>query len=105
MKTYRIYSDIKKIGDDYYEAKYTEYFEDGTVHCVGTEDFSGERLRKGTKKYKVYKHDGRVMHGAYREGYKMTENVGSVRMSINAVAIKAAKMIYGADVARIEKTA
>ena len=104
MTTYRIYTNVKKIGVDYYEATYTEYREDGSVCGAGTEDFSGARLRKATKVYNVYKHNGKVMHGAYREGYKMTDCVGTVRMSAGAVATRAAKTVYGDDVVRVSRT-
>ena len=41
----------------YFEVPYTEYREDGSILCQGTEDFSGERL-KTLKTYEVVKQTG-----------------------------------------------
>lgn len=41
----------------YYEVPYTEYREDGTILCVGTEDFLGERLRT-LKTYEIVEKTG-----------------------------------------------
>ena len=48
MKEYRKITRIDKTDsyspmDMYYTAEYTEYREDGSIKCKGTEDFSGER--------------------------------------------------------------
>lgn len=108
-ETYRVYGNPKKIGIvpmgaismDYYEVPYTEYRADGTIVCIGTEDFSSESLRKCTKRFDVYCYNGKTLHGAYREGYKRTEWVGSLRTSKNACKIAVARMVYGDNVARV----
>lgn len=41
----------------YYEVPYTEYREDGSILCTGTEDFSGERL-KTLKTYEILEKTG-----------------------------------------------
>lgn len=48
-KLIRIYLSIKKIGEDYFEAKYKDFYPDGTIAAYGCEDFSGERLKNQTK--------------------------------------------------------
>lgn len=104
-KYFRIYTSVKKIGDDYYEAEFEEYSDDGELHYTGIEDFCKQLLQSKTAIYGVYKYSGQVMHGAYREGYKMTECVGYIRISKSALKIKcgllAARIKYGDDVVRI----
>ena len=101
MKKTRIYTSVKKIGNDYYEAKYEEYT-DNELTCVGTEDFSKERLKNATKKFDVFCYNGKTMHGAYREGYRMTDCVGTMRISKSSSKITAARIKYGAEnVARV----
>lgn len=100
MNTYRVYTDVKKINEDYYEATYKEYR--GTQQIgYGKEDFSKARLQAATKKFDVFGYNGRVMHGVYREGYKMTDWCGTLRTSKNACKIQVARMIYGENVARV----
>ena len=41
----------------YYEVPYTEYREDGSILCEGTEDFSGDRL-KTLKTYEIVEKTG-----------------------------------------------
>lgn len=48
-KTYRVYTNVKKIGEDYYEASYKEYT-GNKLTGYGTEDFSKERLKTATKR-------------------------------------------------------
>lgn len=99
-KTYRLYTSIKKIGgsgvDSYYEAAYKELTYDGEIVSCGTEDFSYSRLHSATKTYSVYVYNGRIN----KAGGKMTDCVGSIRVSKNACAIKAARNLYD-NVARI----
>ena len=97
MKTYRVYTNVKKIGEDYYEAEYKEYI-GNELHCIGTEDFSKQRLHSATMSFDVYKHSGRIN----RAGGKMTECVGTIRTSRNACKIAVARMMYG-DVARVSR--
>lgn len=101
-ETYKVYGNAKKIGNDYYEVPYTEYYADGTIKCESTEDFSRERLHKGTKRFDVYCYNGETLHGAYREGYKRTECVGTLRVSKNACKIAVARMIYGNNVSYVK---
>lgn len=97
---YRLYINVKKISgsgaDSYYEAKYKEFTSDGEFVCCGTEDFSQSRLYAATKVYSVYVYNGRTN----KAGGKMTDCVGSIRISKNACAVKAARRLYE-NVARV----
>ena len=88
---YRIYTKVTKIGDDYYEAEYKEIDYTGRQTGYGVEDFSGNRLRTATKLYEVYQHNGRIN----KAGGRMTDYVGTVRVSKNASGLKAAIKVYG----------
>lgn len=100
--TFKVYGKAKKIGINYYEVPYTEYYVDGTKRCIGTEDFTSERLRSQTKTFSVYCYNGEILHGAYREGYKRTDCVGTLRVSKNACKIAVARMIYGDNVSYVK---
>lgn len=101
MKTTRIYGKVTKLHDDYYEVEYEEYTDDIPTGA-GTEDFINERLRDQTKKFDVYCYNGKTMKGAYRDGYRMTDCVGTMRISKNSSKITAARIKYGAEnVARV----
>lgn len=89
-KTYRLYTNVKKIGDDYYEAKYKELTYNGRLISIGIEDFSRERLYSATKIYSVYAYNGRIN----KAGGKMTDCVGDIRISKTACAVKAARSLY-----------
>ncbi len=101
MRNYRIYTRVKKIGDDYYEAAYKEYSPENELVSAGTEDFSSRRLATATKCYVVMVYNGRINSA----GGRMTDCVGEkIRMSRNAVAIRVARMLYkNRDVARVER--
>ncbi len=104
-KPIRIYTRLRKIGDDYYEAEYKDYRPDGTVSGYGFEDFSGERLEAQTKKYEVHVYNGKTMHGT-REGWRMTDIVGDVmRVSAKTSGLTAARILYKnrMDVARVQR--
>jgi len=96
-KTYRLYTSVKKIGDDYYEAKYKELTYSGELVSAGTEDFSRARLYSATRIYSVCAYNGRTN----KAGGKMTDCVGSIRISKSACAIKAARSLYN-NVARVK---
>ena len=104
-KPIRIYGRLRKIGDDYYEAEYKDYRPDGTVFGYGFEDFSGERLEAQTKKYEVHVYNGKTMHGAVREGWRMTDIVGNVmRVSVKTNGLTAARILHkNKDVARVQR--
>lgn len=104
-KPIRIYTRLRKIGDDYYEAEYKDYRPDGTVSGYGCEDFSGERLDAQTKKYEVHVYNGKTMHGAVREGWRMTDIVGNVmRVSVKTNGLTAARILHkNKDVARVQR--
>ena len=104
-KPIRIYGRLRKIGDDYYEAEYKDYRPDGTVFGYGFEDFSGERLKAQTKKYEVHVYNGKTMHGAVREGWRMTDIVGNVmRVSVKTNGLTAARILHkNKDVARVQR--
>lgn len=91
-KPIRIYTRLRKIGDDYYEAEYKDYRPDGTVSGYGFEDFSGERLEVQTKKYEVHVYNGKTMHGAVREGWRMTDIVGNVMTTFCKMNMLQAKL-------------
>lgn len=94
-KLIRIYLSIKKIGEDYFEAKYKDFYPDGTVAAYGCEDFSGERLKNQTKKYEVRVYNGKTMHGAAHDGWRMTDTVGNImRVSAKTSGLAAAKILY-----------
>lgn len=97
QKRYRVYTSLKKIGDDYYEAKYEEYDGLDKLRATGTEDFTKERLRAATKCYYVQAYNGRLN----RANQRMTDCVGHIRVSKNAVAIRVARMKYE-NVARVQ---
>lgn len=103
-KPIRIYTRLRKIGDDYYEAEYKDYRPDGTVSGYGFEDFSGERLDAQTKKYEVHVYNGKTMRGT-REGWRMTDIVGDVmRVSAKTNGLTAARILYkNKDVARVQR--
>lgn len=94
FETYRVYGKKTKISDNYYELAYTEYRADGTIKCKGTEDFTKERLHSQTKTFDVYCYNGKTMHGVIREGYRMTDCVGTLRVSNNAPKLTVAKRLY-----------
>ena len=100
LKVYKVYREVRKIREDYYEAVYTEYTQaDGQVRITGygTEDFSKERLKSATKVFDVYKYNGKVN----KAGGRMTDCVGSIRTSKNACKIQVARMLLGDDVVRV----
>lgn len=101
-KPIRIYTRLRKIGDDYYEAEYKDYRPDGSVSGYGCEDFSGERLETQTKKYEVHVYNGKTMHGT-REGWRMTDTLGNLlRVSAKTSGLTAARTIYK-NVARVQR--
>ena len=62
----RIYGKRKAIAEHYYEYEYKEYREDGTLKCIGTEDFSAERLRTLEHRF-IWTWDGQKLNkGGYR---------------------------------------
>lgn len=101
-KITRVYISVKRIADNYYEAKYKDFYSDGTVAAYGCEDFSGERLRDQTKQYSVHVYNGKVMHGVRHDGWRMTDNVGTIRISHKSSGLAAAKLLYK-NVARVQK--
>ena len=101
-KLIRIYLSIKKIGEDYFEARYKDFYPDGTVAAYGCEDFSGERLRSQTKRYEVRVYNGQIMHGARYEGRKMTSFANDIRVSAKSSGLAAAKILYK-NAARVQR--
>lgn len=49
----------------YIEVPYTEYREDGTLKCTGTEDFTAERYKTLVTRY-IYTPTGKVNKGGHR---------------------------------------
>lgn len=94
----RIYTNVRKLDYDYYAVTYKEYDSNGKQTGYGVEYFSGKRFRTATKLYLVYQYNGREN----KAGGKMTDCIGSVRVSRNTSGLKAAIIIYG-NVARVEK--
>lgn len=98
-RNFRIYGTKKQLSVDkecpYYEVEYKEYKADGTLYCVGTEDFSEKRLRTATKTYGIY---------TYRDTERRrTECSGGMRISLNAYAIRVAKFLFESKCGEIAK--
>lgn len=86
----------------YYEIGYKEFdAETGELVGEGTADFSSARMRGELKRYDVQAYSGRLN----RAGGRMTETIGVIFVSKNQKypAIKAARLIYGERVARVER--
>lgn len=86
----------------YYEIAYKEFdAETGELIGEGSADFSSARMRGELKRYDVQAYSGRLN----RAGGRMTETIGVIFVSKNQKfpAIKAARLIYGERVARIER--
>lgn len=101
VKTIRKFDPITK-QTGYYEITYKEFdAETGEQIGEGSADFTGSRMSNELKKYLVQTYSGRVN----RAGGRMTETTGWIYVSKNQKfpAIKAARLIYGERVARIER--
>lgn len=86
----------------YYEIAYKEYdAETGELVGEGSADFTGMRMCSELKQYNVQTYTGETN----RAGSRTTSNAGAIRVSKNQKfpAIKAARLIYGERVARIER--
>lgn len=86
----------------YYEIAYKEYdAETGELVGEGSADFTGSRMSSELKKYLVQTYSGRVN----RAGGRMTETTGWIYVSKNQrfPAIRAARLAYGENVARVKK--
>ena len=85
-----------------YEIGYKEFdAETGELVNEGTADFSSARKNSELKQYDVQTYTGRVN----RAGGRMTETAGEIYVSKNQKfpAIRAARLVYGANVARVER--
>lgn len=86
----------------YYEIGYKEFdAENGELIGEGSADFSSVRMCSELKQYNVQTYTGETN----RAGSRTTSNAGAIRVSKNQKfpAIKAARLIYGERVARIER--
>lgn len=86
----------------YYEIAYKEYdAETGELVGEGSADFTGTRMCSELKQYNVQTYTRETN----RAGSRTTSNAGAIRVSKNQKfpAIKAARLIYGERVARIER--
>lgn len=86
----------------YYEIGYKEFdAETGELIGEGSADFSSARMCSELKQYNVQTYTGETN----RAGSRTTSNAGAIRVSKNQKfpAIKAARLIYGERVARIER--
>lgn len=86
----------------YYEIAYKEYdAETGELVGEGSADFTGTRMCSELKQYNVQTYTRETN----RTGSRTTSNAGAIRVSKNQKfpAIKAARLIYGECVARIER--
>lgn len=101
-KKARIYLNVRKLAENYFEAHYREYYPDGTLCGGGYEDFSEERLKSQTKRYRVRTYSGKVMHGARHEGWRMTDIAGFICVSAGTSGLTAAKIAFE-NVARVER--
>lgn len=94
--------DWKTRQNGYYELAYKEFdAETGELIGEGTADFTGTRMCSELKQYNVQTYTGETN----RAGSRTTSNAGAIRVSKNQKfpAIKAARLIYGERVARIER--
>lgn len=83
-----------------YEIAYKDYdTETEKLVGQGTADFSPERKRDQLKCYFVQVYNGRVNHS----GGKMTDTIGRIMVNHKTCAIKAARLVYGDQVARVDK--
>lgn len=95
-------SDLKTRQTGYYEIPYKEFdTETGELVGEGSADFTGTRMCSELKQYNVQTYTGETN----RAGGRMTETIGVIFVSKNQKfpAIKAARLIYGERVARIER--
>lgn len=86
----------------YYEISYKEFdAETGELVGEGSADFTGERMRSELKQYNVQTYTGETN----RAGSRTTTNAGAIRVSKNQKfpAIRAARLVYGENVARVER--
>lgn len=94
--------DWKTRQNGYYELAYKEFdAETGELIGEGTADFTGTRMCSELKQYNVQTYTGETN----RAGSRTTSNAGAIRVSKNQrfPAIRAARLIYGERVARIER--
>ena len=86
----------------YYEIPYKEFdAETGELVGEGTADFTGTRMCSELKQYNVQTYTGKTN----RAGSRTTSNAGAIRVSKNQrfPAIRAARLVYGENVARVKK--
>ena len=90
-ETARIYGKVNVIRKDensaYLEVAYTEYRNDGSIKCTGTEDFSSKRWSSTAIK-SIYTWNGEKRN---KGGYRWFDFQGNVRFSGSP---KIVKMIY-----------
>ena len=86
----------------YYEVPYTEYREDGTIKCTGTEDFSGERLRT-LKTYEVVEQTGEKTKESriYKGGRNRWKHVTNITVAVRKDAVKIANFLYTGKILQI----
>ena len=95
-------SDLKTRQTGYYEIPYKEFdAETGEQVGEGTADFTGTRMCSELKQYNVQTYTGETN----RAGSRTTSNAGAIRVSKNQrfPAIRAARLVYGESVARVER--
>lgn len=101
VKTLRFFNpETRETG--YYEIAYKEFdAETGELVGEGTADFTGTRMCSELKQYNVQTYTGKTN----RAGSRTTSNAGAIRVSKNQKfpAIRAARLVYGENVARIVK--
>lgn len=76
----KVYNKTRKLSEDYFECRFTEYDEAGNLIRRGTEDFSAERYNKQTKVYEIWTWDGRSVN---KGGHKSFEKVNGYRVSMS----------------------
>ena len=79
----------------YYEVPYTEYREDGSILCTGTEDFSSERL-KTLKTYEIVEKTGEKTKASNinRGGRNRWMHVAYITVVKRSDAVKIANIEY-----------
>lgn len=86
----------------YYEVSYTEYREDGSVLCQGTEDFSSERLKK-LKTYEVVEQTGEKTKASriYEGGRNRWKHICYLTVNTRKDAVKISGFLYPGKIIQV----
>lgn len=96
MKVYS--TKVRELSLAYWEIPYTEYREDGSIKRKGIEDFSAQRYNE-LNRYNVRAYTGEISPS----GSKLTHVIGCFLLNKGDSPSKAARLIYGDRVARVDR--